>query len=82
MCQVGFLTKIVRLNLLLDRSVLTDDNMDFFTGSNVRARRFFVFALFIASMTAIAVALVFYIHFMISMIIVCLIVAGNYSLRK
>ena len=59
--------------------MLTDDNMDFFTGSNIRARRFFVFALFIVSMTAIAVALVFYTYFMMNMTIACTIATRNYS---
>lgn len=48
----------LRLNLLTDRTVLTDGGMDYFSGGNTRMSRFVVFTLFITLMSAVAVAIV------------------------
>lgn len=47
-----------RLNLLTDRTVLTEGGMDYFSGGNTRMSRFVVFTLFITLMSAVAIAIV------------------------
>lgn len=46
------------LNLLTSRTVLTDNAVDYFTNSNVGMARFFIFAICLTSLSAVAIAVV------------------------